>query len=88
MSSNPTEKGGTPEMPVISPKCPHCGEDVPGFNVSTMILPTPQNPQGDITFMVPCCPLCNKIITAQFVGYTPHQQNVATPPKNIWSPNN
>jgi hypothetical protein len=84
---NPTEKGnGAEETKVLMPKCPHCGEDVPGLNVSTIILPTPQNPAGDMTFLVPCCPLCNKIITAQYVGYTPRTPGVATPPSNLWKP--
>lgn len=82
---NPTQKGPVDEAKVLLPKCPHCGQDVPGLNVSTIILPMPQNPQGDMTFLLPCCPMCNKIITAQYVGYTPH--GVATPPSNLWKPN-
>lgn len=83
---NPTERGGATEIPVVLPKCPHCGKDIPGLNVSTIILPTPANPQGDMTFLVPCCPFpdCGKIITAQYVGCTPH--GVATPPSNLWKP--
>jgi hypothetical protein len=83
---NPTEKGAASEVPVVMPKCPHCGVDVPGLNVSTIMLPTPANPAGDMTFLVPTCPLCNKMITAQFVGYTPRAAGVATPPSNLWKP--
>jgi len=76
------------ETPVLLPKCPHCGKDIPGLNVSTIILPTPANPAGDMTFLVPCCPFpdCGKIITAQYVGYTPRTPGVATPPPNLWRP--
>ncbi|MBZ5662730.1 MAG: hypothetical protein LAO08_20200 [Acidobacteriia bacterium] len=83
---NPTQKGNASEIPTLVPKCPHCSMAVPGLNVSTIILPTPQNPQGDLTFLVPCCPLCNKIITAQFVGHTPRTAGVSTPPSNLWAP--
>lgn len=82
---NPTEKGAE-EIPTLLPKCPNCGKDVPGLNVSTIILPTPANPQGDMTFLLPCCPLCNCIITAQFVGHTPRVSGVGTPPPNLWTP--
>lgn len=83
---NLTQKGAATETPVLMPKCPYCGKDIPGLNVSTIILPTPQNPQGDMTFLVPCCPFpdCGKIITAQYVGYTP--RDVAAPPSSLWRP--
>jgi hypothetical protein len=71
---------------VLLPKCPHCGEDVSGLNVSSIILPTPKNPAGDMTFLVPTCPRCNTMITAQYVGYTPRDAGVATPPSNLWKP--
>jgi hypothetical protein len=68
----------------VLPKCPLRRNG--RVNVSSIVLPTPSNPQGDMTFLVPCCALCNKIITAQFVGYTPRQAGVATPPGNLWTP--
>jgi hypothetical protein len=89
---NPTEKGaergGAEQIEVVMPKCPHCGKDLPGMNVSTMMLPTPQDPRGDMTFLMPCCPFpeCGKVIAAQFIGHTPRQAGVAMPPKGLWSP--
>ena len=86
----PVTSHESPDTAVLMPKCPYCGKDIPGLNVSTIILPTPNSPAGDMTFLVPCCPFpdCGKIITAQYVGYTPRQPGVATPPSNLWKPHN
>jgi hypothetical protein len=83
---NPAQKGGDPEIPTLMPKCPSCGKDIPGLNVSTMILPTPEDPRGNMTFLLPCCPHCFCALGAQFVGHTPREAGVATPPQNLWRP--
>lgn len=82
----PTEKGGADQIPTMLPKCPQCGENVPGLNVSTMILPTPQDPNGNMTFLMPCCPHCCSVLGVQFIGYQPNQAGVATPPSTLWKP--
>jgi hypothetical protein len=68
--------------------CPHCGRQLPGMNILTMELPTPQ---GGMVWLLPSCPFvagengkaadggepCGKIIGCQFTGYT--QPKIARP---------
>lgn len=77
----PPETADMEEIPVFRPICPHCGRALPGMNILTMELPTPQ---GGMVWLLPSCPFmagengkaadggepCGKIITAQFTGYT------------------
>ena len=84
---NPTQKGKTPgDVPiVVEARCPHCGRALPGMNILTMELPTPQ---GGMVWLLPSCPFvavedgkavdggepCGRIIAAQWTGqYTPPQ---------------
>jgi len=92
---NPTAKGKpadvekiTQEVAQLQPRCPHCGRALPGMNILTMELPTPQ---GGMVWLLPSCPFfagedgkaadggepCGKIISAQFTGYT--QPKIAKP---------
>ena len=87
---NPTEKGAAPEeIKVLLPKCPSCGNDLGALNISTMTIPVPQDPRGDWSFMVPCCPHpeCGKVVPAHFFGFVPRDPGqVATPPQGLWRP--
>jgi len=79
--SAPAETAGMEEIPVFRPICPHCGRGLPGMNILTMELPTPQ---GGMVWLLPSCPFiagengkaadggepCGKIIAAQFTGYS------------------
>lgn len=103
---NPTEKGKTPSPEVLAElqalaaqmqaRCPHCGRVLPGLNVLTMDLPTPQ---GAMQWLLPCCPFvglesmdgkavdggepCGKALAAQFTGYKAPQ--IARPGGAGWS---
>jgi hypothetical protein len=96
---NPTQKApplpeGVKELPVPQAICPHCGRVLPGMNVLTMELPTPQ---GGMIWMLPSCPFiadsdgnvpgggepCGKIIGCHFAGYSKPQ--IARPGAGGWS---
>ena len=95
MSQNPTEKApgrpdelGEAHAIEIKPRCPYCGRELPGLNILSMELPTPQ---GGMVWLLPSCPFvadengktvdgrepCGKIIGAQHVGYS--APRIATP---------
>src|SRR5689334_23002483 len=91
---NPTQKAPADpakemqKMAELKPRCPHCGRDLPGMNILSMEMPTPQ---GGMQWLLPSCPFfaqedgkaadggepCGKIISAQFTGYT--QPKIARP---------
>jgi hypothetical protein len=76
------------EIPVIQARCPHCGRVLPGMNILTMELPTPQ---GGMVWLLPSCPFledkdgkavdggepCGRVIGLSFAGYRAPQ--IATP---------
>ena len=81
---NPTEKGKAADMSqpheiVLQALCPHCGRPLPGMNILTMDLPTPE---GALRFLLPSCPWiageegkaqdggepCGKIIGCSYQG--------------------
>lgn len=75
------EKERPSEIPILAPRCPHCGRSLPGMNILSMELPTPQ---GGMQWLLPSCPFfvqedgkasdggepCGKVISAQFIGYS------------------
>jgi hypothetical protein len=86
-TQNPTEKG--PEIPVIQPICPACGEPLKGINVAGMKLPIP-GPDGKtvefMNFMVPCCPNleCGIALAVQYMGNEPVPAPGAA--AGLWTP--
>lgn len=68
------------EILEVKPLCPHCGRALPGMNILSMEL---QTPQGGMQWLLPSCPFvagkegkavdggdpCGKVIGTQFVGY-------------------
>lgn len=96
---NPTQKAPAPpegmaELPVPQAICPHCARPIPGMNVLSMELPTPQ---GGMIWLLPSCPFvadkdgkavdggepCGKIIGTAFAGYSKPQ--IARPGSAGWS---
>lgn len=89
----PVSEPGMTEIPQISPRCPHCGRALPGMNILTMELPTPQ---GGMTWLLPSCPFiagedgkaadggepCGRVIGTQFVGYS--APKIARPGAGGW----
>ena len=67
---------------VVVPNCPYCGNQLVGFNVCQMALPTP-TPQGMMTFLVPVCPHpeCGAALAFQFIGYQKPE-----PGSGLWTP--
>ncbi len=86
-TQNPTEKA--PEIPVIKPICPGCGEPLEGLNVAGMKLPIPGpggKPVAFMNFMVPCCPNpeCGIALGVQFTGNEPAPAPGAA--AGLWTP--
>jgi hypothetical protein len=65
---------------VVVPHCPYCGNQLMGFNVCQMSLPTPQ---GMMTFIVPVCPHleCGAALAFQYVD-----TKKAEPGPGLWTP--
>ena len=66
----------------MRPRCPQCGGELKGFNVTTMGLPTPH---GLMSFIVVVCPYpeCEVAMGFNFIGYQKEQPGVAA---GLWTP--
>lgn len=75
----PAQQNNDPPV-VLIPKCPHCGGELKGFNVTEMGLPTPH---GIMSFIIVVCPYpeCQVAMGFNFIGYRQGQ-----PGAGLWTP--